>query len=223
MDLWVAITCLAKREAIKKPLQRDRDRNSGRHAAVLLEAWVPDAGLGPGADPRSEAFAHVAKLGQDLADHPVSTSPATGGSRVVTSGLKDAVRRRSRRSPLAILDPSRATSFACSVATRVGFVAGTKEPPLQPNQGTWFGSDDACGPGVASWVVGFAVLPGSPEDAYPGAGQDTHRVSEGARDRGVLAPTLTGFLVDRCPLPRVLARPCAGMARVVRETCESHP
>ena len=206
MDLWVAITCLAKREAIKKPLQRDRDRNSGRHAAVLLEAWVPDAGLGPGADPRSEAFAHVAKLGQDLADHPVSTSPATGGSRVVTSGLKDAVRRRSRRSPLAILDPSRA-------ATRLGFVAGTKERPLQPNQGTWFGSDDACGPGVASWVVEFAVLPGSPEDAYPGAGQDTHRV----------APTLTGFLVDRCPLPRVLARPCAGMARVVRETCESHP
>jgi hypothetical protein len=31
-----------------------------------------------------------------------------GGSRVVTSGIKDALRRRSRRSPLAILDPSRA-------------------------------------------------------------------------------------------------------------------
>ena len=39
--------------------------------------------------------------------------------------------------------------------------------------------------------------------------QDTHRM-------GVLAPTLTGFLVDG-------GGPCAGMAGVVRETCESQP
>src|ERR1700726_2708382 len=81
--------------------------------------------------------------------------------------------------------------------------------PLQPNQGIGLAQNDACGTGVASWVVRFAVLPGSPENAYPGAGQDTHRV-------GVLAPTLTGFLVDG-------SSPCAGMAGVVRETCESHP
>src|ERR1700712_2449538 len=73
----------------------------------------------------------------------------------------------------------------------------------------WFGSDDAGGAGVASWVVGFAVLPGSSEDAYPGAGQDPLRVS-------MCAPTLTGFVVDG-------ARPCAGMAGVVGETGDSQP
>ena len=42
---------------------------------------------------------------------------------------------------------------------------------------------------MAGRVVGFAVLPGSPEDAYPGSGQDTHRV-------GVLAAALTSLVVD---------------------------
>jgi hypothetical protein len=47
MDLWVAITCLAKREAIKKSRCSGTEIGTPKDAARFsLEAWVPDAGLG---------------------------------------------------------------------------------------------------------------------------------------------------------------------------------
>ncbi len=128
--------------------------------------------------------------------HPVSTSLAFEACRVAAPGLKDASRWRSRRSPLAILDPGRA-------APAWGHMAGTKERPFQPNQGTLFGSGDTGRSLVLGGIVTGAVLPGAPKHAHPGPRQDAGGV-------GVLVPPLSGAGVD-------VGGSAGGMARVVRE------
>ncbi len=85
---------------------------------------------------------------------PVSTSLGLGGSGVVTSGLKDALRRRARRPSSAILDPGRAAALGAPVA-------GAKERPLQPQPGTLSGSDDADRAGRAVWGLGLGVVGGA--------------------------------------------------------------
>src|ERR1700689_4020153 len=131
--------------------------------------------------------------------HPVSTSSALRVLRDVAFGFKDASRRRSRRSPLAILDPGHAASLDA-------VTAGTRELALQPNQGTVPGSCEACGAAVEAGVIRLSDGPSAPEDADPGT-------REGADGMRVLSSTLTGFLVEG-------GGPCAGMAGVVCEACD---
>jgi len=132
----------------------------------------------------------------------VSTSLALGVLRVVASGLKDASRRRSRRSPSAILDPGRPNP--------AGGVCGRDEGTgVEPNQGTFVASGEADGAGVAGGVVGLTVLPSAPQHAHPGSCEDADGV-------GVLASTPACLGVDGIG-------PCGSMAGVVGEAGDGCP
>ena len=121
--------------------------------------------------------------------HPVSRSLAAAGWQDDGGGIKDASRRR-RRSPSALFDPA-------AVILVGGLPVGTKKRPQRSNKETQFkpGLGSACTRAAMSRrIVKGSVLPGTPEHAHPGSGQDT----DGMR---VVAAAAFGALV-RCRQPR---------------------
>ena len=116
--------------------------------------------------------------------------------RVASTNLKNASHRLSR-SPSALLK---------NELPRHAFrdlLAGAKEQPLRPNQGTAGSSGDARSE-VGIEIVGLVVLPGTPEHAQPGAGEDADGVT-------IVASTVASTPVEGRRLSR-------GMSRVVDET-----
>jgi len=116
--------------------------------------------------------------------HPVSRSLVAAGWQEVGGGIKDASRRRCR-SPSALLDPA-------AVILLGGLPVGTKKRPQRSNKETQFkrGSGGACPRATMSRrIVKGSVLPGAPEHAHPGSGEDT----DGMR---VVAAAAFGALVD---------------------------
>ena len=116
--------------------------------------------------------------------HPVSRCLAAAGWQDDGGGIKDASRRRCR-SPSALLDPA-------AVILLGGLPVGTKKRPQRSNKETQFkrGSGGACPRETMSRrIVKGSVLPGAPEHAHPGSGEDT----DGMR---VVAAAAFGALVD---------------------------
>jgi len=115
--------------------------------------------------------------------------------RCVEPGIKDAARRL-RRSPSAILD-------TVLDAARSAAAAGTKERRFWPNQGTAFGSDGTHRGEMRGGLTGRFILPGAPEHADPGSGEDADGVGMIASAR--VCAAIDGF----CP--------GGGVARIVGE------
>ncbi len=161
-----------------------------KHPTPLLDIRIVDDAMNE--MPVGEPGECVVR-GPSVMRQPVSTSHVDRVSRGVEPGLKDAARRR-RRSPSAILD----TGFETA---RYEDAAGTKERPSMPNQGTLNWSGCALRTDVVVGLIGFSILPGPPEHADPGAGEDADGV------RMIAATTACAAIDGLCP--------GRGMSRVV--------